>query len=210
MESAVLPDPAKVCLTNADPGKTRWYGTEVSPRNHNVAFAEPQQHVINPANLGRALDDCIKHRLHVRGRSADDAEYFGSCSLMLQSLAQFCVPFLDLFEEPDIFDGNHRLIGEGFEERDLLVSERSDLGPTNMNRPNGSSLSHQRGRKAGTSAGNVLNSLGIRKLFTNFRRNVRHVNRFPVKNGSAHHESRADGSRRLRYWHRPIYSHCHA
>ena len=63
----MLPDPAIVCLTNADPGKTRWYGTEMSPRNRNVAFAEPQQHVIDPTNPGGALDDGIENRLQSVG-----------------------------------------------------------------------------------------------------------------------------------------------
>src|SRR5262249_53668054 len=98
MESAVLPDPAKVFLTNADPGKTRWYGTEVSPRNHNVAFAEPQQHVINATNPGRALNDSVQHRLHVRGRAADDPQHLGSRGLMFQGLPQFCIALLDLLK----------------------------------------------------------------------------------------------------------------
>ena len=63
----------------------------MSPQNHSVALAESQQHVINPANSRSALDDGIEHRLHVSGRAADDAEHLGSCRLMLQRLAQFCV-----------------------------------------------------------------------------------------------------------------------
>jgi hypothetical protein len=59
MESAVFSDPAKVRLTNADPGKTRWYGTEVSPRNRNVTFAESQQHVINATNPRCTFDNGI-------------------------------------------------------------------------------------------------------------------------------------------------------
>src|SRR5262245_58207249 len=113
MESAVLPDPAIVCLTNADPRKTRWYGTEVSPRNRNVAFAEPQQHVINPANLGRALYDGIQYRLHVCRGAADDAQHLSSCRLVLQRFAQLCVTLLDLLEQSHVLDGDHGLVGKG-------------------------------------------------------------------------------------------------
>ena len=60
-----------------------------------VSFSEPEHHVINPTNPRGALDDGVEHRLHVRGRAADDAEHFGGCRLMLQGLAQFRVAFAD-------------------------------------------------------------------------------------------------------------------
>ena len=76
-------------LINTDLDAADGYGTKMSPRNHSVPLAESQHHVINPANPGGALDDGVEHRLHVRGRAADDAEHLGGCSLMLQRLAQF-------------------------------------------------------------------------------------------------------------------------
>ncbi len=63
----------------------------MSPHGHHVPFAQPQHHVINPANLRRALDDGVEHRLHVRRRAADDAEHLGGRRLMLQRFAQFRV-----------------------------------------------------------------------------------------------------------------------
>ena len=66
----------------------------MSPRNHNVSLAQSQHHVIDPTNPSRALDDGVEHRLHVRGRAADDAEHLSRCRLMLQGLAQFCVALL--------------------------------------------------------------------------------------------------------------------
>src|SRR6266508_3124014 len=96
------------------------YRTKVSPRNHGVPLAEPQHYVIDSTNPGRALDDGIEHRLHIRGRAADDAEHLGRRRLILQSLAQFCVALLDFFEQPDVLDGDDRLVGENFEQRDLF------------------------------------------------------------------------------------------
>ena len=78
---------------------------------------EAQHHVINPTNPGGALDDGVENRLHVRGRSADDAEHLGRRCLMLQCLAQFCVALLQFFEQPDILDGDDGL--------DAKVSSRS-------------------------------------------------------------------------------------
>ena len=71
----------------------------MSPRNHSVPLAESQHHVIDPTNPGRALDDGVEHRLHVRRRAADDAEHLGRCRLMLQRLAQFRVALLEFFEQ---------------------------------------------------------------------------------------------------------------
>ena len=99
----------------------------MSARNHFVALAESQNNVVNTANLSRALDDGVEHRLHICGRSADNAEHLGRCGLMLQRLAQFRVGLLDLFEQPDVLDGDYRLGSEGLEERDLLFGEGTNL-----------------------------------------------------------------------------------
>jgi hypothetical protein len=37
----------------------------MSARNHFVALAESQNNVVDTANLSRALDDGVKHWLHV-------------------------------------------------------------------------------------------------------------------------------------------------
>ena len=42
---------------------------------------------------------------------------------MLQGLAQFCVALLELLEQPHVLDGDDGLVGEGFEQRDLLVEK---------------------------------------------------------------------------------------
>ena len=123
----MLAHPAKLWLINTDLDAADGDRTKMSPRNHNVAFTESQHDVIDPTNLRRALDDGVEHRLHVRGRAADDAEHLGRCGLMLQRLAQFRVTLLEFFEQPDVLDGDDRLVGEGLEKCDLLVSERSDF-----------------------------------------------------------------------------------
>ncbi len=74
------------------------YRTKMSPRNHSVALVESQPHVINPTDPRCALDNGIKHRLHVRGRAADDAQHFRGRGLMLQRFAQFRVALLEFFE----------------------------------------------------------------------------------------------------------------
>ena len=119
----------------------------MSPRNHSVPLAESQHHVIDPTNPRGALDDGVEHRLHVRRRAADDAEHLGRCRLMLQGLAQFRVALLQFFEQPHVLDGDHGLIGKGFEKPICL----SVNGRTSVRRmiitPIGNALAQQRRSK---------------------------------------------------------------
>ena len=116
----------------------------MSPHNHSVPLMESQHHVINPTNPRGALDDGVEHRLHVRRRAADDAEHLGRCRLMLQGLAQFCVALLQFLEQPHVLDRDDRLIGEGFEQSDLLVGERTNFGSANCNHPDRNAFAQQR------------------------------------------------------------------
>src|SRR4029450_4959005 len=100
-------------------------------------------YIIDPANLCGALDDGVEHRLHIRRRTANYAEHFGRSRLMLQSLSQFGVAFLDLFEQSDVFDSDHGLISERFKEFDLLVGEWAHLVPADGNCPNRSTFPHK-------------------------------------------------------------------
>ena len=97
---------------------------QIGPEESYGPLAKLQRHVINPTNPRGALNDGVEDRLYVGGRAADDTEDFGGGCLMLQGLTQFCVALLDLFEQAYIFDSDDRLVGEGFDERNLLVGER--------------------------------------------------------------------------------------
>ena len=46
---------------------------------------------------------------------------------MLQGLAQFRVALLEFLEQPHVLDGDHRLIGESFEQRNLFFREWTDF-----------------------------------------------------------------------------------
>ena len=69
----------------------------MSARNHRIAFNEPQHDVIDAANPRRALDDGVQDRLHVSRRTADDAEHFRGCCLMLQRFGELTPAILQLF-----------------------------------------------------------------------------------------------------------------
>ena len=46
---------------------------------------------------------------------------------MLQRLTQLRVALLEFFEQPHVLNGDNRLIGKSFEERDLIVCKRAEL-----------------------------------------------------------------------------------
>ena len=48
--------------------------------------------------------------------------------LLLQRLGQVAVPLLELLEQPDVLDGDDRLVREGLQQLDLVVGERPRLG----------------------------------------------------------------------------------
>jgi hypothetical protein len=54
---------------------------------------------------------------------------------MLQRFAKFLIALLEFLEEPDIFDGDDGLVGEGFQKCDLLVREGTNLRTAYVNRP---------------------------------------------------------------------------
>src|SRR6266436_3319927 len=87
MECALLAQPARYRLVDTDLDASLGYRTKMGSPNHGIALTEAQDHVIDPTNPGRALDDGVEDRLHIRGRAADDAEHLGRCRLMLQRLA---------------------------------------------------------------------------------------------------------------------------
>jgi hypothetical protein len=73
------------------------YLAEVSPYHHRIRFAQPQHHVINPTNSCSAFNDGIEHRLHVRRRAADNAEYLGCSCLMFQRFGELTLAIFQLF-----------------------------------------------------------------------------------------------------------------
>src|SRR5215510_14697423 len=78
MKRTMFAHPENLWNIHTDFDATNRYGTKMSPCNQTVSLAESQYHVINATNPHGALDDGIENWLHVRGRTADDAEHFGS------------------------------------------------------------------------------------------------------------------------------------
>ena len=76
------------------------------------------------------LRDYIQYWLNIRRRAGDDTQI---------SLVAVCCSkrFLEFLEQPDVLDGDDGLVGEGFEQLDLLFREWANLGSANQDSTNG-------------------------------------------------------------------------
>src|SRR5215510_13071578 len=83
------------------------------------------QNVRRVAEPSSVLGNDSKHRLNIRRRAGNDTENFARRSLLLQR-------FLQLVEQPNVLDGNDRLISKGFHQLNLTFGKRlDDLAPYN-------------------------------------------------------------------------------
>src|SRR5688572_17590327 len=87
-------------------------------------------HVAQPCG---SLGNSIHYRLNIRRRAGNDFEDLARRSLLLQRFGEF-------LKQPDVLDGDDRLVGEGFEQRYLLVGEGAHLSATDKDDANGDTL----------------------------------------------------------------------
>src|SRR5262245_49710364 len=104
---------------------------------------------------------------------------------MLQGLPQFCIAVTQFLEEPHVLDGHHRLVGEGFDEQDLLACEGINYGTTNENGPNRNIFPHERYSKYSSIALLFGNSPDFRKLSHGYRRQILNMDWLTIDDGSA-------------------------
>src|SRR5262249_52339420 len=101
---------------------------------------------------------------------------------MLQRLAQLRIALLDFLEQPYVLNGNYGLVGEGFEQGNLLVGEGSNFQSANRYRSNGNVFAQQRRDKHCTNA----DTSGIARweIVLRLCGKVMNVNGLPVNNRS--------------------------
>src|SRR6516164_11818638 len=92
---------------------------------------------IRVTKLGGRLDQGVEHSVKIEGRAADDLEHVGGSRLLLQRFSQ-------LIQKARVLDGDHRLVGEGGNELDLLLCKRFHPLARHCDDANGRSLSQQR------------------------------------------------------------------
>ncbi len=108
--------------------------------------------VFGPAEPRGGLDDRVEHRLEIERAAADHLKDVAGCSLPLESAGQVAVARLELGEEPHVLDRDHRLVGEGPQQRNLCVREEPDLGAPYADRADRAAIPEQRHAKHGPRA----------------------------------------------------------
>src|SRR5215468_5725403 len=84
--------------------------------------------------LRRVLDERVQHWLKIECRAVDDLEDLRRGSLLIQRLGQVLVTRLQLGEQPDVLDGDDGLVGESFQQLDMVVREQARLGAPHRDR----------------------------------------------------------------------------
>ena len=77
--------------------------------------------ILRLAQTRCTLRDYIEYWLDIGRRAGDHAENFTRRSLLLQRLLEF-------IKQPNIFDGNDRLVSKSFEELELRRGEGAHFG----------------------------------------------------------------------------------
>jgi hypothetical protein len=83
--------------------------------------------------LRRPRDHCFEDWLHLRRRSADDFQDFGSRGLLLERLIELVGALLLGLEQPYVLECDHCLVGELLEQSFVHVRDRPGLGPADHN-----------------------------------------------------------------------------
>src|SRR5262245_60505960 len=89
---------------------------------------------IGSRKLDRVGSDRGENRLEVQSR-ADGLTDRAQGSQFPDRLCQLACPRLQFLKQPHVLDGDDRLVGKGFEQRDLIISERTDLLAADRNNP---------------------------------------------------------------------------
>ena len=86
--------------------------TEMGSHLHAIIFDPLDKGIVGVAQPRGTLGDGVQHRLNVRRRAGDHAKDLARGGLLLQRFGEF-------LEQPDVLDGDHGLVGKGFQQFDL-------------------------------------------------------------------------------------------
>ena len=101
-------------------------------------------------------------------------------------------PRLELLEQPHVLDRDHRLVGKGLEQRDLIVRKSAGLGAAHIDRADGLSVPQEGNRQDGAKTGQLR---GRTDRIPGFHDGVRNHDDAAGENGAARPESLLDWSR---------------
>src|SRR5690242_19556535 len=100
--------------------------------------------VLRLADACGILRYSVEHRLQLEGRLADHLEDFAGGSLLPEGLGEVPIAPLEFSKEPHVLDRDYGLVGESFDEFDLLVGERLDNAPAHQDETDRTPVAQQR------------------------------------------------------------------
>ena len=136
-------------------------------RQRNASPSDIPEHdaELGLANARGVGQHGLEHRLQLARRAADDLEHLGGRRLLLQRLGQLARARLHLLEQPRVLDGDDGLVGEGLEQFDLAVRERSPAADASRLRPDSPCRQHGDASNAARSpAGRGTCTRGLRDI----------------------------------------------
>ena len=109
----------------------------------------------NPAAVAVAqprggLQQRVEHRMQVEGRAADDLQHVARRGLVFERFLQIAGALVQLGEQPNRFDRDHRLIGKGLQQLDLRIRKRLDMRSRDGNGPQRDAVAQHRDRQRRT------------------------------------------------------------
>ena len=148
------------------------------PDREGLAVIEQKISESRSADPHGIAKHCFEHRLERAGRARDDAEHLRGRGLLLQRLRQLAgAPLLGL-EQPHVLDRDHRLVGEGLHQLDLLAGEGAHLRAPQNDDADRRPFAHERDTQPRSEAGD---SLRIAEGVLPIGKRVRDMNRVPLQ-----------------------------
>src|SRR4029434_1705484 len=94
----------------------------------------------------------------------DGPEDVGGGGLTVERIREGTIAPLELREQPDVLDGDDRLVGEGLQERDLPVAEGADLASPQRDRSDRDPIPHHRDREHRTVARELVDRPSVVRI----------------------------------------------
>src|SRR5580704_3550017 len=102
-------------------------------RAEKLAIEQKQAPERRATQRVRLVQNRLEYGAEITGRRVDHAQHLGGRGLLLQRLAKVAVARFQFAEQPDVFDGDGGLVGEGLKKLNLRGAEGLYLAPAAAN-----------------------------------------------------------------------------
>src|SRR6266568_5260029 len=104
-------------------GKVHWDGAVMCSDMKLVMLTQENNRIIGLAKPASTFGESPQDGLDIGRRSCNHAKYLARRRLLFERFTKLATTRLHLVEQTNILDCDHRLVGEGSDQLDLLISE---------------------------------------------------------------------------------------